>query len=103
MRCCQSIAAANSRERWASQMLIAAYGAALENASKPPTQPTASDGASVGAEPVNTWKPGFTVSITWMIFSMLPELSFSAMMFGCSDKQATASAEMSTPVACGQL
>src|ERR1700687_4761806 len=82
MRFCQSMPAANSRERWASQMLMVEYGAALANARTAPAHPMASDGASMGAEPVNTWNPGRTSLIIWIHFSRLPELSLIPKILG---------------------
>ena len=36
----------------------------------------------MGAEPTSTWKPSFISRIICITFSMLPELSLMAMMFG---------------------
>src|SRR5436190_14157403 len=103
IRDCQSAAASTSRVRYASQIVMQAYGAAFANASTAPTAPTENDGAIVGADPTSTWNPGLHSRIICMTFSMLPELSLMAMIFGCSERRATTSGGMSIPVACGQL
>ena len=95
--------AASSRVRYASQIAIVEYGAALAYARIAPHAPISRDGHSVGAEPTSTWNPCLTSRINCITFSRLPELSLIAMMFGCSLSAATASTEISTPVVCGQL